>query len=180
MGIMRQFYDLKQEKESILWANVGREYEYDFWEERIYNVPLEYPHVFKMIHGDFKDYTGTDSDPIFSTKLRDVFNEFIPKEKIEWIHLTVENRDGSLHDAYMPRFIPPPPHMFDVLNEELSVLTEHGDIMVPRLSTEKTKDKHFIRLLENSLINYVSADLKKAMQKAKVTGVKFKKTKMYP
>ncbi|CAA6809576.1 MAG: Unknown protein [uncultured Sulfurovum sp.] len=176
---MRQFYDLEQEKESILWANVGREHKFDFWHEDIYNLPLEYPHVFKMIHGEFQDYTGTDSYPIFSTKLRDIFNEFIPKERIEWIHLTVENKDGSLHDAYMPRFIPMP-HMIEVLNEKLSVFTEHGQIMVPRLSTEKTKDIHFIRLVENSLINYVSVDLKKAMQKAKVTGVKFKKVKMYP
>jgi len=176
---MRQFYDLGQEKESILWANVGREYEYDFWEERIYDLPLEYSHVFKMIHGDFLDYTGTDSYPIFSIKLRDIVNEFIPKEEIEWIHLKVENKDGSKHDAYMPRFIPMP-HMIEVLNEELSVFTEDGDIMMPRLSIEKTKDKHFIRLVENPLINYVSADLKKAMQKAKVTGVRFTKEKMYP
>ena len=179
MVIVRQFYDLLEEHHSKLWANVGREHEYDFWEERIYDLPLAYPHVFKMIHGDFLDYTGTDAYPIFSTKLRDIVNEFVPKENIEWIHLTVENKDGSRHDAYMPRFIPMP-HMFDVLNEELTVLTKDGDLMVPRLSTEKTQDKHFIRLLENPLISYVSEDLKKAMQKAKITGVKFKKVKMYP
>lgn len=176
---MRPFYDLKQEKDSILWANVGREYEYDFWHEEIYDLPLEYPHIFKMIHGDLADYTGTDSYTIFSTKLRDIVNQFVPKEEIEWIHLKVENKDNTLHDAYMPRFIPMP-YMIGVLNEELSVFTEDGRIIMPRLSSEKTKDKHFIRLIENSLINYVSVDLKKAMQKAKVTGVKFKKTKMYP
>ena len=176
---MRQFYDLLEEHHSKLWANVGREHKFDFWREDIYNLPLEYPHVFKMIHGDFQDYTGTDTAPIFSKKLRDIINEFVPKEEIEWIHLTVKNKDGSSHDAYMPRFIPMP-HMFDVLNEELSVITEHGDIMVPRLSMEKTKDRHFIRMLENSLINYVSADLKKAIQKAKITGVRFKKEKIYP
>ena len=176
---MRQFYKLEQEASSKLWANVGREHEYDFWEERIYDVPLEYPHPFKMINGDFKDYTGTDTAPIFSKKFRDIINEFVPKENIEWIHVKVENKDGSLHDAYVPRFIPMQ-HMFDVLNEEYSVITEHGDIMMPRLSIEKTKDKHFIRMLENSLMNYVSEDLKKAIQKAKLTGVSFKKVKMYP
>ena len=132
-----------------------------------------------MINGEFIDYTPTDTYPIFSTKLRDIVNEFVPKDSIEWIHLTVEDKDGTKHDAYMPRFIPIP-DMFDVLNEELTVLTEHGDLMVPRLSSEKTKDKHFIRLIGNPLINYVSEDLKKAMQKAKVKGVKFKKAKMYP
>jgi len=177
--IERQFYAMSEENDSILWANVDDRYKFDFWREDIYNLPLEYPHIFKMIYGDFLDYTGTNTSPIFSKKLRDIFNEFIPKENIEWIYLKVENKDGSLHDAYMPRFTPMP-HMFDVLNEELSIITEHGDIMMPRLSINKTKDKHFIRFIKNSLMNYVSSELKKAIQKAQITGVKFKKINMYP
>ena len=176
---MRQFYTLEDEDHKKTWANVGDEHKYDFWEDSIYNLPIEYPHVFEMINGVFKDYTGTDTAPIFSKKFRDIINEFVPKDKLEWIHIKVKDKDGTIKDAYYPRFIPKP-HMFDVLNEELTVLTDHGHLMVPRLSAEKTKDKHFIRLLENSLYDYVSEDLKKAIQKAKLTGVKFKKVKMYP
>lgn len=177
---MKQFYNADQEPDRVLWANATEGHEYDFRREKIYKLPLEYPHIFKMVHGDFKDFTGTNgAAPIFSKKLRDIIMEFVPKEELEWIHVQVENKDGSLNDAYIPRF-QPMPHMFDVLNEELTRLTSDGDLMVPRLSEKKTKNKHFIRLLENPLYTYVSADLRKAMMKAKITGVKYKKEKMYP
>jgi len=175
----KKFYNIHENKHGDVWANVGDEHEYDFWHEKIYEVPLEYPHIFKMIYGNFLDYTGTDDQAIMSKKLRDIIDEFVPKGEIEWIHVIVENKDTTLHDAYMPRFIKVP-HMFDVLNEELTILTEDGHLMVPKLSSEKTKDKHFIRLLENQLITYVSEDLKKAMQKAKIKGVNFEKEKMVP
>jgi len=173
----KKFYDLIEDNHWDIWANVDDEYHYDFWHEKIYNVPLEYPHIFKMIHGEFLDYTGTDGQAIMSEKLRDIINAFVPEGELEWIHLTVENRDGSLHDAYMPRFTKVP-HMFDVLNEEKTILTEHGHLMVPKLSKEKTKDKHFIRILENQLITYVSEDLKKAIVKAKCRGVNFERKKL--
>ncbi|WP_133169621.1 imm11 family protein [Campylobacter blaseri] len=177
---MRQFYKLLQEDDRKLYATIEKGHEFDFWEEDIYKLPLEYPYKLKMVNGELKDYTGSRIRPIFSKKLRDIINEFVGEDEIEWIHLKVESKDGSsLDDAYVPRF-KPVPHMFDVLNEELTILTSDGDIMVDRLSAEKTKDKHFIRLLENTLKNYVSQDLKKAMVKAKVTGVTYKKEKMYP
>jgi len=177
---MRQFYTLQQEPDSKTWAHsCCDEHKYDFLRDNLYKQPLEYPYMYEMINGVFKDYTGTDTHPIFSKKFRDIINEFVPKDKLEWIHLKVKDKDGTIKDAYYPRFIPKP-HMFDVLNEELTVLTDHGHLMVPRLSAQKTKDKHFIRLFENQLYDYVSEDLKKAIQKAKLTGVKFKKVKMYP
>ena len=174
---IKQFYNLIENNHWDTWANVAEEHHYDFWHEKIYEVPLEYPHLFKMIHGEFLDYTGTNDQVIMSKKLKDIIDAFVPKGELEWIHLTVENKDGSLHDAYMPRFVEVP-HMFDVLNEEFTKLTDQGHLMVPALSKEKTKDRHFIRLLENQLITYVSEDLKKAIQKAKVTGVNFEKKKM--
>ena len=173
----KKYYKLLEENHSKLWANVDREYKFDFWREDIYKLPLEYHNIFRMKNGEFADYTGTNSQPIVSYKLKKIISQFVPRNEIEWIHIIVENKDGTQYDAYMPRFIPIP-NMFDVLNEELSVVTEHGDIMMPYLSKKKTKNKHFIRLLENPLMNYVSEDLKKAMLEAKVTGVKFKKIKM--
>ena len=177
---MRQFYTLEDEDHKKTWAeSCCYEHQYDFLRDDLYKQPLEYPYMYEMRNGVFKDYTGTDAHPIFSKKFRDIINEFVPKDKLEWIHIKVKDKDGTIKDAYVPRFIPKP-HMFEVLNEELTVLTDLGELMVPRLSTEKTKDKHFIRLFENSYINYVSEDLKKAIQKAKLTGVKFEKVKMYP
>lgn len=171
------FYNIHENKHGDTWANLAEENEYDFWHEKIYEVPLEYPHKLKMINGKFLDYTGTNDQAIFSPRLRDIVNAFVSSEELEWIHVIVENQDGSLNDAYVPRFIKVP-KMFDVLNEDLTILTADGHLMVPKLSREKTKDKHFIRLLENQLITYVSEDLKKAIQDAEISGINFEKEKM--
>ncbi|PID47405.1 MAG: hypothetical protein CR967_04195 [Proteobacteria bacterium] len=177
---MRRFYKLEQEYDKTFYAEVDDKYEFDFWEEKMYRLPLEYSHKFKMKNGDtMPDFTYTNiCSCIYSKKFKNLINEFVSQNEIEWIHLQVINKDNSISDAYYPRFIPIP-HMFDVLDEERTILTDHGDIMIPYLSAEKTRDKHFIILLENQLYVYVSAELKKAIQKAKITGVrKFIKARM--
>jgi nicotinamidase-related amidase len=176
---IKKFYNLRQEKDILLFAEVEKGYELNFRREKIYDVPLEYPHHFKMINGDFSDYVAGYCTPnIISEKLKNLIEQF-EKTKIEWVHVKVENKDGSLHDGYFPRFVPVP-HMFDVLHED-TLLTKHGDIMIPKLSASKTKDRHFIRVLENSAYTYVSEDLKKAMQEANITGIaSYSKVKMYP
>lgn len=174
----KQYFTLEQEKDTLLFAELPEEYEREFRRERIYKIPLEYPHHFKMINGDFADYVSGYLTPnIISKKLKNLIEEF-EKTQIEWVHVKVENKDGSLHDGYFPRFVPIP-NMFEVLCDD-SLVSEHGDIMIPKLSFSKIQGRHFIRLLENYRYTYVSSDLKKAMQKAEIKGIgTYSKAKVY-
>lgn len=173
-----QFYSLELDS-NLIYAELPREQEYDFFREDIYNLPLEYPYIAKMINGVFSDCTPQfGGGPIFSKKLRDIINQFVPQDGIEWIHLKVENKDGSPHDGYVPRLVPRP-DMWEFLHES-SIITEHGDIMVPRLSTEKLQNIHYVQFVESTNRFYISEELKQAIQEAKCTGIGFEKIKMYP
>lgn len=52
--------------------------------------------------------------------------------------------------------------------------------MVPFLCTEKIEERDFIRMMENQLIDYVSEDVKKEMERVGITGVEYTKVKTFP
>ncbi len=162
-------------------ARIDAEYEYDFDGMKIYDLPLKYPHVFTLIDGEFQDYLYTFMTlSAFSPRLKEIIEKYETSLKIEWIEIKVD--DGEIKRTYyIPRFVPVQ-YQWDVLSRGATKMedAEEDEFVAPFLCEEKVADRHFIRMFENRLIDYVSGEVKREMVKANITGVEYQKVRTYP
>ena len=68
------FYRLFDTEDGAI-ALVDEKYKWDFWREAVYDVPLEYPHIFKITSGTFEDYFYTNAQPAFTMRLREIIEK---------------------------------------------------------------------------------------------------------
>lgn len=119
--------------------------------------------------------------PLFSERMRAVVEENMTgKEGIDWIKVKVQGL-GETRTYYVLRFN----KVLDVLDKEKTVYSGNTDfIVIPMFSSEKVKDyslfykptKYDHWRIPTAI--YVSERLKKAMQKAKLTGINFSKARV--
>lgn len=117
--------------------------------------------------------------PLMSEKLKDVIDSNLTgKEGVEWINAIV-NGNGEQKKYYIPRF----KNMLDVLDQDKTMFVQGTNhIIRPVFSLSKIKELHlFSKPSSHDLWKitsgiYISEVLKKAIQKAKITGVDFDET----
>ncbi|ASU32165.1 hypothetical protein MuYL_0262 [Mucilaginibacter xinganensis] len=119
--------------------------------------------------------------PFFSDKLKDVVDKSLTgKEGIDWITAKV-NGNGEQKEYYIPRF----EKMLDVLDMEKTMFVENTDAIIrPFFSLLKINhfaifhipQSHDLWKITSGL--YINEVLKKAIQKEKLTGVSFEKTRV--
>jgi len=116
--------------------------------------------------------------PFFSEKLKSVIEENLTgNEGIDWITAKI-NGNGEQRIYYIPRF----EKGLDVFDLEKCVYNKVTySVIIPCFSSEKVKlYSVFIRPDDYKITGalYISGALKKAIQKAKCTGVSFEKTRV--
>jgi len=114
--------------------------------------------------------------PMCSEKLRTIFAEHLTgNEGIDWLTAKV-NGNGEQRIYYIPRF----EKNLDVFDMEKCLCDKYG-IIVPCFSLEKVRSYNIFRRPDRDKITsgfYISEALKKAIQKAKCSGVSFERTRV--
>ena len=120
--------------------------------------------------------------PILSEKLKSIIeSELTGEEAVDWISAKIHG-NGECRTYYILRFN----KILDVLDEEHSMFNSNpGTLIVPCFSLKKIKnytvfhipdEEAFIWKIQSSFV--LSEKLKKAIQKAKITGVTFSKDRV--
>jgi len=113
---------------------------------------------------------------LFSKKLKTIIGEHLTgNEGIDWLTAKI-NGNGEQRIYYIPRF----EKNLDVFDMEKCLCDNFG-VIIPCFSSEKIKAYNiFFRPDDYKIAGalYISEALKKAIQKAKCTGVSFEKTRV--
>jgi hypothetical protein len=104
-----------------------------------------------------------------SVRMRDLIDVHLaPGDSVQWLPAEVVDIYGTGHDYFVLHI----PGDDDVLNGSRSIMA--GDFVVkPVIDVDKVKGRHMFRLPEAMLTVFVSAELKRVLSEAAITGAHF-------
>jgi hypothetical protein len=130
---------------------------------------------FILTKGEFADYLNCDiSWPLFSAELKNIVSNFAQnKEELQWLEVQVKkNEECSTY--FIPHLIVKP----DLLNPKMSFFGPGNLLIKPVFDKQKIGSRDIFSLLKRRYTIYVSQRLRKEIERNKLCGYHFEKTRV--